>query len=91
MDWRKILMILILVALVSLIFTGVTKDYLEYKEEKKGVDELKAQIKDIVEENSGVNKEIDYYSDNQNLEKELKSRFNYKREGEEVLIIIPEE
>jgi len=83
-------MIIILVALIGFVGTGVIRDFFEYAEEKERVDNLKAEINSIVEDNKEIEEDINYYSDNNNLEKELKSRFNYKREGEEVMIIVPD-
>ena len=43
---------------------------------------------DIERENERLKEDIEYFSHSANLEKELRSRFNYKKLGEKMLIII---
>jgi hypothetical protein len=41
-------------------------------------------------ENSSIKDDISYFTSPQNLEKELRGEFNYKKPGEKMIIIVPE-
>ncbi len=43
----------------------------------------------MVEENVDLRSEIEYFSHPENLEKELRSKFNYKKPDEKMMIIVP--
>lgn len=49
-----------------------------------------AELSAIREKRSVLQSEIDFMKTESALEREAKSRLNYKREGEEVVVIIPE-
>lgn len=53
--------------------------------ELSGVAEKKS---DFEKENELLRGDIEYFSNSANLEKELRSRFNYKKLGEKMIIII---
>jgi cell division protein FtsB len=40
-------------------------------------------------ENAELSQELEYYSRPENLEKELRARFNYKKPGESMIIVVP--
>ena len=40
-------------------------------------------------ENFELQADLEYYARPENLEKELRSRFNYKKPGEKLIIIVP--
>jgi len=44
----------------------------------------------IEKDNSNLNDQIDYFSEPRNLEKELRSRFNYRLPFEKLIIVIPD-
>ena len=52
---------------------------------------LKEEQGALDEENVALKKDLEYYEDDANLAKELRSRFNYKAPDEELLIVVPEE
>ena len=43
----------------------------------------------VEEENIKLQADILYYANPDNLEKELRARFNYKSPGEELIIVVP--
>ena len=45
----------------------------------------------ISADNTKLNEQIKYFSDPRNLEKELRSRFNYRLPYEKLIIVVPEE
>ncbi|OGY56522.1 MAG: hypothetical protein A2Y84_01120 [Candidatus Colwellbacteria bacterium RBG_13_48_8] len=56
----------------------------EYDEEKKEYEELKVDSEQLKED-------IEYFSDPHNLEKELRSKFNYRLPNEKLIIVVPGE
>jgi cell division protein FtsB len=51
---------------------------------------LKADLDALTEENREVEGKIKYFDKEENRIKELKTQFNYKEEGEHVIMIVPE-
>jgi len=91
MSWQKISLAIILFILVVLVTMGLTKDYRVYLENRQKMENLKAQVLDINANNDIIKEDVDFYSDPDNLTKELKARFNYKKPGEKLLIVVPNE
>jgi len=56
---------------------------------ERSSDTLNAEITSITAENKNLSSDIEYFSDPENLEKELKSKTNYRDPGEKLIIIIP--
>ena len=50
---------------------------------------LDQQTANLSKENQQVKDNLQYYQDPENLAKELKSKFDYKRPGEELYVIVP--
>ena len=50
---------------------------------------ISAKANSLIEENRKVKSEIEYYSIPENLEKELRSKFNYHKPNEKMMIIVP--
>ena len=57
---------------------------------KKENEQFSQKITGLREENKKTEEDASYYSIPQNLEKLLRERFNYKKPGEKMMIIIPE-
>ncbi len=53
------------------------------------VEKLEKETAALFQENQEVAQNIEYYKNPENLAKELKSKFDYKRPGEELYIIVP--
>ena len=51
--------------------------------------ELKKKTDFFIKENSDLDSQINFLSRWENLEKELKSKFNYRKAGEKMMIIVP--
>ena len=56
---------------------------------KANLDKLNSRLQALLKENADLGSEIEYFSHPENLEKELKARFNYKKPGEEMMIVVP--
>lgn len=50
---------------------------------------MKEKAEALAKENEDLQAQIEYYSKPENLEKELKSKFNYKKSEEKMMIIVP--
>ena len=48
---------------------------------------MKENLEKIEKENEALKKEIEYFEEPRNLEKEARKRFTLKKEGEKVIII----
>ncbi len=84
---------LAIVFLLILILAGFSVElYLMVKERSQLVEKiggLNNRLEALVKENINLRSEIEYFSHPENLEKELRSRFNYKKPDEKMLIIVP--
>ncbi len=64
---------------------------LYYRYEIKGeLDKLNSEIADLNKQKNDLNQLVDYYKNESNLEKEARVRLNLKKEGEKVVIILPQ-
>ena len=79
-----ILMVILLVILTQIYF--ILKERYQLKKELAN---LSSKLDSIINENAFLKSEINYFSYPENLEKELRSKFNYKKPGEEMIIITP--
>ena len=52
--------------------------------------ELRAELESVLDDRAELEADRDYYSDDENLEKELRGRFNYRAPGESMIILVPE-
>lgn len=74
-----------------LVLIGVFNRYRGYRNADNARTALEAQVLQLQNENSKIAEDVKYYADPDNLEKELRARFNLKEPGERLLIIVPEE
>lgn len=79
-----ILSIILIAVLIQAYFILKERDQLKIK-----MDDLNNRFGVLSKENSDIQSEIEYFSHPENLEKELKQRFNYKKPGEKMIIITP--
>lgn len=83
----------VIVFLLILILAGFSvKLYLMFKEKNQLQDKiggLNNRLEAMVKENVDLRSEIEYFSHPENLEKELRSKFNYKKPDEKMMIIVP--
>jgi cell division protein FtsB len=85
----KIFVIIILSIVLSAI---LVQSYLIVKERnqlKTSLDNLNSRFEALSKENTDLQSEIEYFSHPENLEKELRLRFNYKKPDEKMMIIVP--
>ncbi|MDP3947809.1 MAG: septum formation initiator family protein [bacterium] len=85
---RKVVLILILVLLVA-IGTQLFGFHKQRKETAAKLSTIEGELRAMEEENRKLQADISYYANPDNLEKELRARFNYKSPGEELIIVVP--
>lgn len=78
-----IFLAIILLALGWQVFV-TTKENWKIKSEFKN---LSNQFEAVKKDNEKLKSDLEYYQIPENLEKELKTRFNYKNSGEQTIII----
>ena len=75
-----------LLALIAITLSVVNASYKRYLL-KKELDDLKLNSANLNKENADLSKLIDYYNTKEFLEKEARRKLNFKKEGEEVIIV----
>lgn len=78
-----IILSIILIALATQ-FYFIYKERNQLRMEFRGLAE---KADNLAEENERVKSEIEYFSNLENFEKELRAKFNYKKIGEKMMII----
>ena len=63
--------------------------YLQYRGLKNEYSAVNAKWDFLNDENAGLQADLIYFSESENLEKELRSRLNYKKSGEKLIIVVP--
>ncbi len=85
---KHFIMIILSIILIALL----VQVYLIFRERnqlRKEFRSLTEKSENLAEENEKIKSEIEYYSNPENLEKELRAKFNYKKIGEKMMIIAP--
>lgn len=81
------------IIILSIILLAVAVQvYLIVKERgqlKKELENSNSRFNVLARENTELNSEIEYFSRPENLEKELRAKFNYKKPEEKMMIITP--
>lgn len=84
----KIFFIFLVPILLVLIF-GIFQNFYHRYQVKKDLDRLNAEVMNLNKQKEDLDKLLDYYKNESNLEKEARIRLNYKKEGEKVVVILP--
>jgi len=82
----------VFVILTIILLATWTQIYFIFKElkpleNKLGI--LKAKADNLLAENVKIKSEIEYFSLPENLEKELRAKFNYRKPEEKMIIVVP--
>ena len=83
--WKTIVFILVLIVLGI----GMYNLRSENQALEHNVGSLSATVSGLESENKSLLERIAYFRNPENLLKELKSQFNYREQGEEMIIIVP--
>ncbi len=85
--WKTV----IIAVVVILLGIGIYKLWVQNRELELDIEDLNASLTDIKEENRELEHRINYFKNPENLLKEVKSQFNYREQGEEMIIVVPSE
>lgn len=77
--------IIVLIALAAQIYFI----YRERNQLRDKFQDLSAKLDNLANENEKIKSDIDYYSKSENLLKELRQKFNYKKTDEGLIIVTP--
>ena len=86
---RRLWIYVILLALLGVLGFQVYKVDVNRRTLTDQFNKAKTQADALASENNKLQQDIDYFSDPYNLEKELRSRFNFRLPGESLLIVVP--
>ena len=84
----KILLNILLAGMIAVLGWQLINLYQQYSYLKNSSEKQNSEITTLSKENSGLNSDIQYFLNPTNLEKELKSRTNYKDPGEKMIIVV---
>jgi cell division protein FtsB len=85
----RVFVIIILSIILAAVFVQMYFIFKERNRLKADLDNLDNRLQALVKENIDLKSEIEYFSHPENLEKELRERFNYKNPGEKMMIVVP--
>ncbi len=83
----------VIIVILSIVLIGISAEiYLVLKERNQlntELEGLSVRIDSLLKENENLQSDIEYFSEPENLEKELRLKFNYKEPGEKMIIVVP--
>jgi len=79
----------ILALLGFAILTQIYNLYSQGSKLQQNLSLITAKVEAFKKENSDLQADLQYFSIPENLVKELRSRFNYKKPGEKLIIVVP--
>jgi len=85
---RKAITIFLFLILAALIWQ-LYQLYFQQRELKNNYSVINEKWNNLKNENAGLQADLLYFSEPENLEKELRSKFNYKKSGEKLIIVVP--
>lgn len=88
---KRIIILVILTSLVLVIGFQVYSLNSERLDLKRSLSDVNNRVSFLEIENISLENDLNFFSDTENLAKAFKSQFNYKRPGEKLIIVIPDE
>lgn len=86
---RSRIFFIFLIPISLALLIGIFQQFYHRYQVKKDLDKLDAEIANFNKQKEDLNNLLDYYKNESNLENEARVRLNLKKEGEEVVIILP--
>lgn len=80
---------IILIVVVAALFWQLFQLVLNYRKLSGLSEYSKSKLSALEIDSRNLKADLEYLADPANLEKELRSRFNYKNPGEKLIIIVP--
>jgi cell division protein FtsB len=84
---KRVLTLILLIVLFAL-FWQLYQLYRQNQELENSLSLVGAKVEQFREENRRFQADLEYFSHPENLEKELRSRYNYKNPGEKLIILV---
>ncbi|MEK7178209.1 MAG: septum formation initiator family protein [Patescibacteria group bacterium] len=78
-----------LIPIFLALLIGIFQQFYHRYQVKKDLDKLNMEIANFNKQKENLNDLLNYYKNESNLENEARVRLNLKKEGEEVVIILP--
>ena len=85
---RRLLFGLMLIVTGTLLY-GTVQLFIEHQGLSAEYADIEARMRSLQTDSANLTSDLQYYQDPANLEKELRSRFNYKAPGEKLVIVVP--
>jgi cell division protein FtsB len=85
----KIIALLASLGLAAFIASQLYRLNVQRSELQEKADKISAKVEALQRENEKLAVDIEYFSRSENLLKELKELFNYRKPGEKLIIIVP--
>lgn len=85
----RIVIIIIFSVILIAVSVQIYFIFTERNQLKTELDEINKRLEALLVENAELESEIEYFSHPENLEKELRVKFNYKKPDEKMMIIVP--
>ena len=84
--WGRRLVVAVVVVILGF---GLFRLFREKSVQGNEGEKMRAEFNSLAEENKDLAARIEYFKNPENLLKEIKSQFNYREEGEKLIIIGP--
>ena len=81
---------LILLVLIGLLSVQLYRLFFQHRGVDISLSETEEELAALNTENEKLKADISYFGNAENLAKEAKSKFDYKRPGEKMMIIVPQ-
>jgi cell division protein FtsB len=89
MSFKRLAFIIVLAVFLIFLLIEIVSLYRDAQELKNENDSLKEKLSLFQNENEEIKRDMIYYQDSENLEKSLREKFNYKKPGETMIIVVP--
>jgi len=86
---RSRIFFIFLIPIFLALLVGIFQQFYHRYQVKKDLDKLDTEIANFNKQKEDLNNLLDYYKNKSYLENEARVRLNLKKEGEEVVIILP--
>jgi len=89
MKVMKLVFSLVLLIMITVLSVQFYHFYQQRRQLESDLTRVNKQYELLVRENAQLQADLNYFSNPENLAKEFKSKFDYKRPGEKLMIIVP--
>ena len=90
MALKRRLFSFILLLILGLLLFQLYRFYGQRRQLSKNLNKTDEALSGLTEDNRKLQADLEYYLNQENLAKEAKSKFDYKRPGEKMMIVIPQ-